>query len=228
MNKYTLLAFSVALVACAGSDPDPDVFDDDDGNGGSDSASSVDSTTGTGNDSVTGTGTGNTVTGGCTPTVSCESIGAECGTINDDGCGNSVVCPNNCTGVNTCGGNGDQFKCGCTPADESNFPNGCGVVSDGCGNNLDLGGCGDYPHVSCGGNGPPDNQGNPGTPGTPNICNGGCTRDIRTNSAIICSYEKFPPEPYVCSTDANEQPFANCVMLNDPAFPNVWCCPAQE
>ncbi len=239
MNKYIFLVVPFVL-ACSGSEPGPFGTGDDDGSGGDDTSSTGDDSTvnssstnvTTGSSSTTSAGGSSstsssvsTSSSGCTPTVTCASIGAECGTISDDGCGNSVSCANNCTGVMTCGGGGDQFKCGCTPQNPDNFPDGCGIVDDGCGNDLDLGECEDAPHVVCGGDGPPDNQGNPGTPGVANVCNGGCTYDSRIDPAIVCDDYNLPPIPYVCSTDSQDDPpFADCVFLPLDQFPRTWCC----
>ena len=52
-------------------------------------------------------GEGRCTTGGCVPSVTCESAGAMCGTV-DDGCGNDLAC-GTCSGGLTC----NSGTCGC-------------------------------------------------------------------------------------------------------------------
>ena len=68
---------------------------------------------------------------GCIP-VTCKSLGANCGTALDDGCGGTISCgPDTCPNAGeSCGGGGQTGVCGwsCTP----DCTAGCGA-SDGCG-----------------------------------------------------------------------------------------------
>jgi hypothetical protein len=66
----------------------------------------------------------------CTPT-SCASVGADCGTI-DDQCGGTLNC-GSCPGGASCG-IPNPNRC-CVPA--TTCGNSCGTISDGCGGTLD-------------------------------------------------------------------------------------------
>lgn len=110
MKRFTFLGILVCL-GC-GVD-DVDLFSTHSSSSASScgyNSSSVSS--GTGGITSSGSSGGD---GGCLPKVTCQSVGAECGTILDDGCGTSVDCGNNCSTPLICGGGGQQFKCGCTP-----------------------------------------------------------------------------------------------------------------
>ena len=72
----------------------------------------------------------------CTPSVTCSSAGASCGSV-DDGCGRSLNC-GSCTGGKSCVAN----QCVCTPSVTcSSAGASCGSVDDGCGRSLNCGSC---------------------------------------------------------------------------------------
>ena len=145
----------------------------------------------------------------------------------DDGCGREVECPNNCTGVNTCGGGGEQFKCGCEPLDCLNLGAECGLVDNGCGETIDCGGCGEYPYVTCGGEGAPNEFGQAGEPAQENICNGGCT--LLVTSSVDCENFNHPPKMYACSAILQSPPFDGCEKYSFDENPgNLWCCPVIQ
>ena len=227
----------LVLAACSGASPD-DTFrtatsagGGEAGSGGEDGAGGDASSSSGGYAPSTSSGstvTGSTSSGTCQPSITCASVGAECGTILDDGCGNQIDCPNNCTGFLTCGGGGDQFKCGCTPKTESDFPNGCEVVDDGCGGTLDLGSCGNDPYYTCGGDAPPDDEGNPGSAGVANICNGGCVSgEPNGEGEDWCMERDLPPFPHFCSVYFDTPPYDGCEFseIFEIATKPVWCCP---
>lgn len=226
----------LVLAACSGASPD-DTFRTATSAGGGEAGSGG----GAGGDASSSSGgyapstssgstvTGSTSSGTCQSSITCASVGAECGTILDDGCGNQIDCPNNCTGFLTCGGGGDQFKCGCTPKTESDFPNGCEIVDDGCGGTLDLGSCGNDPYYTCGGDAPPDDEGNPGSAGVANICNGGCTRNEDPDWQFWCEHRDQPYYSWKCSVNVDVAPFDSCEQQLSPDEPEgYWCCPNAE
>ncbi len=93
----------------------------------------------------------------CTPTT-CAAHNAECGTIPNGTCPQSLDC-GSCTRPNTCGGGGTANVCGCTPTTCAAQGKNCGTISDGCTGTLDCGTC--TGSDTCGGG------------GTANVC--GCT-----------------------------------------------------
>lgn len=227
----------LALAACGGTDPtsfrtgdDSGAGGDDEGEAGGDSVSSSSTGSekgaggaGTGTSSSTADSSGS---GQCQPSVSCQSVGAECGTILDDGCGNEIECPNNCTGNLTCGGGGDQFKCGCTALTCLDLGANCGTADDGCGGVIECGTCGDDPYVSCGGDDAPTAEGDL-VEGTDNVCAGGCTRQTGAGSQDCVAAGK-PDFVYFCSDVSATPPFNECEALDPNEFGetivDTWCC----
>ena len=172
-----------------------------------------------------GSGAGGTGAGGsvCVPTISCKSVGAECGVISDDGCGNEIVCEDNCQAPLTCGGGGDQFKCGCPAQTCLDLGLECGVVDDGCGNAIDCGGC--NPRETCGGgdlvlNGDGETNGATET-GEENRCGGGCAVEDPDNFLAPCQAQGRG-DSYFCVV-ANVIPFAGCTKMYAGST-NEWCC----
>ncbi|MCG3173991.1 MAG: hypothetical protein GMKNLPBB_02208 [Myxococcota bacterium] len=81
--------------------------------------------------------------GGCTP-ATCQSKGAECGSI-ADGCGNFIEC-GSCQAPDTCAGGGQPNRCGkpgdpCKPLTCIELGAECGPASNGCGASLNCGTC---------------------------------------------------------------------------------------
>lgn len=135
MKNCRFLAVLIVNVLMLNCNSDPGLlFTSANSTGGSSSKSTTNSSSGIG---------GYSSSSGCTPKITCQSVGAECGVIEDDGCGRIVNCGDNCTPPLFCGGGGSQFKCGCTGqsclAQEKN----CGVIDDGCGTPIDCGKCSD-------------------------------------------------------------------------------------
>lgn len=242
MNKIVGFLIFGSLVACSGADPD--VFrssstGEEDGTGGGDdgeaggdsSSSSAGGEKGEGGSSSSNTTSSTSSSqgsGGCQPSISCVSVGAECGTILDDGCGVQIECPNNCTGNLTCGGGGDQFKCGCTPQTCLDLGAECGTVDDGCGTQIDCGGCGsENPYVTCGGDGAPSATHEPGEEGQPNICNGGCTHAPLFNEHCVNTAQAHVPRMWFCSAQNGVSPFPGCELYAAPGneWDDSWCCP---
>ncbi len=91
----------------------------------------------------------------CVP-KGCDEVGEElgyeleCGTP-DDGCGEPLDCGECTEDYATCGGGGEDYKCGCTPktCDDALV---CGTAGDGCGGEIACGDTCDGPD-SCGGGG---------------------------------------------------------------------------
>lgn len=99
----------------------------------------------------------------CVP-KGCSDLGAECGEP-DDGCGNSLDCGDDCVDPNdpatdyfTCGGGGEEYKCGCTPktCDDALI---CGTLPDDCGGEIACGDECEGDHNTCGGGGKPNECG---------------------------------------------------------------------
>mgnify|MGYP001573509939 FL=1 len=119
--------------------------------------------------------------GCCTPDCS-----GKCGGPN--GCGG--VCADNCQPPATCGGGGTQNVCGCIPTNCHDQGKNCGIISNGCGQNIDCGTC--TSPATCNGGGTPNVCGC-----TPN-CNGSCCPNatdtcyngaccVKTTMATACS-----------------------------------------
>jgi hypothetical protein len=70
----------------------------------------------------------------CAPYVCPTTQGGECG-IAHASCGTNVTC--SCSGYETCGGEGVQNVCGCTPIDPC--PGATGLQDDGCGGQVNCG-----------------------------------------------------------------------------------------
>jgi hypothetical protein len=183
------------------------------------------STSGDGGDNAGGAGNGG-AGGNCEPSVTCESVNAECGTIADNGCGEETVCPDNCSGVNHCGGAGEQFKCGCTPR-EFCSENECGIVSDGCGGEIDCGvkACqGSYRIAECGADDMND-SGEGTQPGAANTCGDICV-ELDSNTTMCSGYSMFP-RMWVCYEPQVEF-FTGCwntIADGEGMESAVWCCP---
>lgn len=75
----------------------------------------------------------------CSSPLTCELLRADCGQP-EDGCGGTLDC-GECEGVDSCGGGGVEFLCGCTPTTCAEAGATCGAIDDGCGGSLDCGGC---------------------------------------------------------------------------------------
>jgi hypothetical protein len=95
-------------------------------------------------------------TGPCVPTKGCDELEAECGHPEDD-CGNPLDCGDDCSDSNnpaseyyTCGGGGEDYKCGCKPksCDDALV---CGTFDDGCGGTLECGDECEGQYNTCGG-----------------------------------------------------------------------------
>ncbi len=102
--------------------------------------------------------------GGCAKST-CQSLGANCGTVTDPKCGGVIQC-GSCPAGQTCGGAGTHNVCGvgsnpdaCVPLTCAGQNISCGPAGDGCGGTLNCGSCA-LPKA-CGGG------------GTPGVC--GCT-----------------------------------------------------
>jgi len=235
-NILTYISVFCFISGCGGAEPESfsSSSGEDSGTGGEDgSGGSEDS--GTGGEDEEGSGgdtSSSTSSGDCQPSVTCVSVGAECGTVLDDGCGNEVECPDNCSGVLTCGGGGDQFKCGCTPKTCLDLGAECGNADDGCGGALDCGGCDTSdPYVTCGGFDAPDEFNNPPVQGAQNSCNGGCTAAPLFDD--YCYGLALPPRMWFCSTPSGPAPSSGCEPYGSPTnkhfegWEHAWCCPIE-
>lgn len=188
---------------------------------------------------VGGSSTGNSMTttsgGGasCQSKVTCQSIGAECGIINDDGCGKPMNCGNNCNFPLTCGGGSlGQFKCGCTPKTCVDLEKNCGDIDNGCGKSINCGtcdknryqhDCGTAPIVADGPDGGPTIL----LPPTPNVCGGGCAHvGVSQSNNFPCYLMKGHTKPVHCDQNIMptmpQSPGTDCLLI-DNVF-NVWCC----
>ena len=172
------------------------------------------STTSTSSSSSSSSGSGGEGGSSCVPSVTCAD--KECGTIKDDGCGNSVECPDNCVAPFVCGGNGSQFKCGCAPKSCLDQGKNCGTIDDLCGGKVDCGGCDTKtnPYSKCGFAKPlPD--GSSGV-GVDNVCGGGCTE--ANPQSYDCGFNKTL---YYCyDFSINAAPFEGCIKIGV----GQWCC----
>lgn len=221
---------AVMMLGC-GSGPDGNLFQN---TGGTDSSASSSSggSGGQGPGSSTSDGSGASTSsgsGGCTPTLSCMSVGAECGTIQDDGCGNELNCGNSCQPPFTCGGGGDQYKCGCASLSCTDQGFDCGLADDGCGNQINCGLDPTDPDVCsdeyelCGKGQTEDDGYVPD--GTPNVCGGGCNEywlnGCANGQMIVCaSAGNSPPQTGCTPTGSTNQPGWNGELPS-----RVWCCP---
>lgn len=233
-NVLTYISIFYFISGCGGAEPESfsSATGEDSGTGGEDgSGGSEDSGTG-GENEGSGGDTSSSTSSGCQPSITCVSVGAECGTVLDDGCGNEIECPNNCTGFLTCGGGGDQFKCGCTPKSCLDLEAECGNTDDGCGGALDCGVCDSSdPYVTCGGFDAPDEFNNPPVQGAQNSCNGGCTAAPLFDD--YCYGLALPPRMWFCSTPSGPAPGNGCEPYGSPTnkhfegWENAWCCPIE-
>jgi hypothetical protein len=111
-------------------------------------------------------------------------------------------------------------------------PDACGVLSDGCSNFIDCGGC-DNPDQACGKGYPTECvtggsgcRGVPAeNPGVEHLCGGGCA--LQKNESGYCS--NWPGYSlYVCTNKTNQPPMV-LVPQCHTVFPNMpsdtWCCP---
>ena len=113
---------------------------------------------------------------GCTP----QCTGKDCG---DDGCDGSC---GSCSGYDSCGGGGTAGVCGCTAA---TCGSSCGTISDGCGHDLDCGGCSsgyDCVNNSC-------------TPSCSHDCYGSC--DTYNGCGELCGCDTGACCDNVCTTE---------------------------
>jgi hypothetical protein len=102
----------------------------------------------------------------CTPSVTCESVGAVCGEIVDD-CGTTVPC-GSCADGQTCN---DQNQCVCIPTDScATYGYTCGSITNSCGVVEQCGTC--TGADTCGGG------------GETNVC--GCTSTTCAAEGIAC------------------------------------------
>ncbi len=223
-NLVGLSVILVCLVGCADDAPET-VYILTGGTGGDDASSSSTGSQGGGNSSST-SGQGESGGGTCEPSVTCASVQAECGTILDNGCGESVECPDNCQAPLVCGGGGDQFKCGCTPQSCEDLGFDCGTAENGCGGSIECGTCmGEY--EECGG-APPNQDNTPGA-GEANICGGGCTRvkhPAMPDEWHYCQTQNVPNGNfYRCTKEGDSPPIPGCEIADGSQVTDLWCCP---
>ena len=107
----------------------------------------------------------------CTP-ATCNSLGFNCGSGINNGCGGTLNC-GSCTSPETCGGGGTPNVCGCTPTTCAAQGATCGTISDLCGGSLNCGSCTS-----------PDTCGGGGTPGQ--CGQGGCSGIVDCTSLVGC------------------------------------------
>ena len=92
--------------------------------------------------------------GNCTPQVcipkTCDDLNKACGSVYDDGCGNTLEC-GNCGENQSCNDDGECIDDACIPDTCDNLGIECGSVSNNCEGTLDCGGCG--ANQSCNDNG---------------------------------------------------------------------------
>lgn len=111
------------------------------------------------------------------------------------------------------------------------MPDACGILSDGCANFIDCGGC-DNPDQACGKGYPTDCADNPACgkpaelPGVPSLCGGGCT--LQQSDQGFCS--TWPGYSlYICTNKTTQPPKAlvpQCQTIFVPGMPSdSWCCP---
>lgn len=132
MRNFLLIG--IMILSGCNSDTPSDSF-------GGNSSISTSTTSNSGSGGMNGSNSsGNNVGGNCEPTVTCQSIGAECGIIHNNGCGELIDCGNNCIAPMICGGGNEQFKCGCTPKSCEVQGKNCGIIDDGCGHEIFCGG----------------------------------------------------------------------------------------
>lgn len=228
MKRFAFLGILVCL-GCGGVD-DADLFSTH--GGGTTSAcgytsTSASSSSGTGGNSSTSSSSSSGGVGGCSPQVTCQSIGAECGTILDDGCGVSIDCGNNCSAPLVCGGGGQQFKCGCTPKTCFQLGKNCGSTDDGCGNPIDCGGCDPSNYQTTCGDFGWDTTGT-FRPGSNNVCGGGCEAITMPNINFDCAgnFPQYPHEWHCAQPKSNNAPPTGsaCVLIDAFADNQWWCC----
>ena len=145
------------------------------------------------------------------PTVTCAD--KDCGTINNDGCGNKIDCPDNCVAPFVCGGNGQQFKCGCTPKSCADQGKNCGTVDDLCGAKINCGNC----DKLCGAD--YWNEFQQEIKGIPNVCSTNCTKQLDNSSCIKYSDLKHQ-KTYLCIHPEISPLNNDCVQ----SIGNSWCC----
>lgn len=192
------------------------------GSAGNDASSSL---MGTGGNSSS-IGSGGENQGGsageeCVPQASCQSLSAECGEV-DTGCG-IEICPDNCQAPLTCGGAGEQFKCGCAPKSCGELGKNCGLVDDGCGGMVECGEC-DEAGSECGGQNIAQNgSGFILTDGVKNICSQGCAQGNNISSELNCNVVDEYSIYWSCIYPQYDSPADDC--LPQPIIPSSsWCC----
>lgn len=201
-----LLFGSIVLLGCSGIDTSEKTSSSS-GNGGSMMSASTSNSGGVGGSA-------------CQPKITCQSVGAECGLIKDDGCGHSSNCPDNCIAPMVCGGDQDkgQFKCGCTTTTCEEQGKNCGTIDNNCGKSLNCGTCDPNKYqTTCG-------DAKIGDFPSPNVCGGGCI--LWTENSINCVGESNAKNLWLCTSAAKpimpEPPLADCVSTTDD---HLWCCP---
>ena len=228
MRKFLFLFEALICLGCGGAG-DGQLFGQGVTNttggtgGGISTSSSISSSISSSSSTTSSSQSSTSSSSGCMPKVTCQSIGAECGVIMNDGCGNSIDCGDNCVLPMTCGGGQDQFKCGCTSKTCAQQNKNCGIADDTCGNVLNCGTCNpiDY-QTTCG-----DYGWYPG--GTiyhtqiQNVCGGGCEKLAPLMSSGICNNPSYSIE-WQCNANAiantHTAPDTNCIEVGTSA----WCC----
>ena len=82
----------------------------------------------------------------CSPST-CESLGRECGSLDNDGCGGPLECGDCTEHANSyCDESG---QCACSPDSCLDLGADCGSIPDGCGGALECGTCTDYLNSYC-------------------------------------------------------------------------------
>lgn len=190
------------------------------GSTGTGAASSASATTGTGGAIPSTTGSATTTTSG--------SGGMATGTTSSVGSTGTGSCiPKTCLtlAVEIAGDAG---------VDAGPIPDACGILSDGCANFIDCGGCAS-PFQSCGGTAPKSNSSwpGPGQGGVANLCGGGCTAldAITAEGATTCLPSVEAAVNCSAPTDGmtNQPPgWTACHADSDQVLPTqvetFWCC----
>lgn len=163
---------------------------------------------------------------GCTAKITCESIGAECGTIQDDGCGNTINCTNLCSAPFTCGGGSNQFHCGCTPKTCEELGKNCGLTDDSCNGTINCGSCDPNKYQTTCGNDWIDVD-NKLAPPEPNVCGGGCGRFTVGGGSGTCTNMIGHTVEWLCDSNVTPTnpipPSTNCILPFN-GYPWTWCC----
>jgi hypothetical protein len=178
------------------------------GTGGASSASAS-ATTGTGQGGASGSTTSSATTG---TTGSGGMTTGTTGSVSSTGTGPCI--PKTCLtlAVEIAGDAGVNDQ----------MPDACGILSDGCANFIDCGGCASSDQA-CGA-GYPTPNGGAQQPGVPHLCGGGCT--LQSDDGGNCS--SYPGyKLYYCTNKTNNAPMALVFQCQSPIVgPSpMWCCP---